>query len=88
MVEDAANTILKIASEDRVEKSRVESEDYGALLLWFNHLSIDETGYRIGQGKQRKVITSRIISDIPTGGQSESITGIECIAADGWLMLL
>lgn len=83
------------------EKSRVESEDYGALLLWFNHLSRvvnqhqflphkiynwDETGYRIGQGKH-KVITSRTTSDIPTGGQSESITGIECIAADGWLML-
>ncbi|CRL28782.1 Homeodomain-like [Penicillium camemberti] len=83
------------------EKSRVESEDYGALLLWFNHLSRvvnrhqflphkiynwDETGYRIGQGKH-KVITSRTSSDIPTGGQSESITGIECIAADGWLML-
>ncbi|KAJ5522361.1 hypothetical protein N7527_006476, partial [Penicillium freii] len=26
-------------------------------------------------------------NDIATGGQSESITGIECISADGWLML-
>ncbi|KAJ5365290.1 hypothetical protein N7517_008176 [Penicillium concentricum] len=46
----------------------------------------DETGYRIG-GKPRKVITSRTTNDIATGGQSESITGIECIAADGWVML-
>ncbi|KAG0152664.1 hypothetical protein PDIDSM_2469 [Penicillium digitatum] len=47
----------------------------------------DETGYRIGKGKARKVITSRTTSYIATGGQSESITGIECISADGWLML-
>ncbi|EKV16788.1 hypothetical protein PDIG_18900 [Penicillium digitatum PHI26] len=84
------------------EKSRVDSEDYGALLLWFNNLTQvmkhhqflpheifnwDETGYRIGKGKARKVITSRTTSYIATGGQSESITGIECISADGWLML-
>ncbi|KAJ5383816.1 hypothetical protein N7517_001727 [Penicillium concentricum] len=43
----------------------------------------DETGYRISQGKPRKVITSHTTNDIATGGQSESITGIECIAADG-----
>ncbi|KAG0161666.1 hypothetical protein PDIDSM_5299, partial [Penicillium digitatum] len=47
----------------------------------------DQTGYRIGKGKARKVITSRTTSYIATGGQSESITGIECISADGWLML-
>lgn len=31
------------------EKSRVESEDYGALLLWFNHLSrvVNQHPYRI-----------------------------------------
>ncbi|KAG0158458.1 hypothetical protein PDIDSM_5972 [Penicillium digitatum] len=84
------------------EKSRVDSEDYGALLLWFNNLTQvmkhhqflpheifnwDQTGYRIGKGKARKVITSRTTSYIATGGQSESITGIECISADGWLML-
>ncbi|KAG0158450.1 hypothetical protein PDIDSM_5964 [Penicillium digitatum] len=102
MVEGAANAILKKADEDRVEKSRVDSEDYGALLLWFNNLTQvmkhhqflpheifnwDQTGYRIGKGKARKVITSRTTSYIATGGQSESITGIECISADGWLML-
>ena len=52
------------------EKSRVDSEDYGALLLWFNNLTQvmkhhqflpheifnwDETGYRIGKGKARNV---------------------------------
>ncbi|KAG0153435.1 hypothetical protein PDIDSM_5288 [Penicillium digitatum] len=84
------------------EKSRVDSEYYGALLLWFNNLTQvmkqhqflpheifnwDETGYRIGESKARKVITSRTTSYIATGGQSESITGIEFISADSWLML-
>jgi hypothetical protein len=47
----------------------------------------DESGYQIGQGKQRKVVSSRTTSDIATGGHAKSITGIECIAADGWVML-
>ena len=47
----------------------------------------DETGYIPGQGKQRKVVCDRVASNIATGGQAELITGIECIAADGWVML-
>ncbi|KAJ5849379.1 hypothetical protein N7534_008068 [Penicillium rubens] len=47
----------------------------------------DETGYQIGQGKARKVVSSRTTSSIATGGLAESISGIECIAADGWVML-
>ncbi|KAJ5616638.1 hypothetical protein N7537_001752 [Penicillium hordei] len=81
------------------EKSRDNSENFGALFLWFNNLSTvmkkhqflpneifnwDETGFQIGQGKRQKVITSSTRCSNPTGGQVESITGIECIAADGW----
>lgn len=93
---------LNYITQKPKEKVRVDSEDYGALFLWFNRLTElinqhqflpneifnwDETGYRIGEGKQRKVITSRSTSDIASGGQSEPITGIECISIDGWLML-
>ncbi|KAG0160921.1 hypothetical protein PDIDSM_8453 [Penicillium digitatum] len=72
------------------EKSRVDSEDYGALLLWFNNLTQvmkhhqflpheifnwDETGYRIGEGKARKVITSRTTSYIATGASRNQLLG-------------
>ncbi|KAJ5244811.1 hypothetical protein N7489_004907 [Penicillium chrysogenum] len=84
------------------EKARFESENYGQLKLWFNELKklIDqyeflpneifnwnETGYQIGQGKRQKAIAPTGAYANPTGGKNESITGIECIAADGWVML-
>lgn len=84
------------------EKARMDSENLKSLSLWFYHFSTvikqheflpheiynwDETGYQIGQGKPRKVVSSRITSIIATGGLAESITGIKCIAADGWVML-
>ncbi|KAJ5244969.1 hypothetical protein N7489_005065 [Penicillium chrysogenum] len=84
------------------EKARMESENIESLSLWFYHFSKvveehqflpheiynwDETGYQIGQGKARKVVSSRTTSSIATGGLAESISGIECIAADGWVML-
>lgn len=84
------------------EKQRVESEEYGPLLLWFNNLrkviekydfqpneifNWDETGYQIGQGQRQKVIAPHKYVENETGGQHESITGIECISADGWVML-
>mgnify|MGYP002718969261 FL=1 len=80
----------------------MESENIESLSLWFYHFSKvveehqflpheiynwDETGYQIGQGKARKVVSSRTTSSIATGGLAESISGIECIAADGWVML-
>lgn len=85
------------------EKVRLDSENYGPLLLWFNNLRTlfekhkflpheifnwDETGYQIGQGKRQKVFTPSVHYTNPTGGQKESITGIEYVPADGWVMLL
>lgn len=84
------------------EKVRLDSENYGPLLLWFNNLRTlfekhnflpheifnwDETGYQIGQGKRQKVVAPSVNYTNPTGGQKESITGIECISASGWVML-
>lgn len=48
---------------------------------------MDETGYQIGQGKNRNLITPRRGYNIPTGGQHELMTGIKCIAANGQVML-
>ena len=77
------------------EKARFESENYGQLNLWFNQrkklidqykflpneiFNWDETGYQIGQGKRQKAIA-------PTGAYANPTVGIECIAADGWVML-
>ena len=60
------NSQVELYNQKPKEKLRVDSEDYGALLLWFNNLTQvinqhqflsheifnwDETGYRIGQGK-------------------------------------
>ena len=84
------------------EKSRVDSENFGELYLWFNSLrgvmnqyqflpneifNWDETGYQIGQGKRQKVVAPISRGNNPTGGHSESITGIECISASGWVMI-
>ncbi|KAJ5849318.1 hypothetical protein N7534_008007 [Penicillium rubens] len=93
---------LPFISLKPAEKARFESENYGQLKLWFNELKklIDqyeflpneifnwnETGYQIGQGKRQKAIAPTGAYANPTGGKNESITGIECIAADGWVML-
>ena len=80
----------------------MESENIETLSLWFYHFSKvveehqflpheiynwDETGYQIGQGKARKVVSSRTTSSIATGGLAELISSVKCIAADGWVML-
>jgi hypothetical protein len=53
-----------------------------------NIYNFDESGFQIGQGKDQNVITTNPTATayIPTGGLAESVTIIECIAADGWLM--
>jgi hypothetical protein len=85
-----------------MEKSRIDSADLANLAIWIRNVSQvfekyriqpdeiynwDETGYQIGQGKKQKVVSTRTYSVVATGGHTESITGIECIAADGWSML-
>jgi len=81
-----------------MEKKRMESENLDGLSIWFDHyakllekyefrpneiFNWDETGYVLGQGKRQKVVSTCPIANSPNRGQAESITGIECIAADG-----
>ena len=85
-----------------MEKARIDSADLANLTIWFRNVSQvfekhgiqpgeiynwDETGYQIGQGKKQKVVSTWKLSVLATGGHTESITSIECIAADGWSML-
>ena len=53
-----------------------------------NIYNFDESGFQIGQGKSQRVVTKQRqhAKFIPTGGVGETVTGIECIAADGWVM--
>ena len=80
----------------------VAEEDIRILTSWYDRLEIamkgihamniynlDESGFMLGEGKAQKVITANPIAagqGIATGGQGESVTSIECIAADGWIM--
>lgn len=52
-----------------------------------NIYNFDESGFMLGEGKTQKVITANpIAAQNATGGQGESMTSIECIAADGWFI--
>lgn len=51
-----------------------------------NLYNFDETGFRTGQGKAEKIVSAQGNFRNPTGGLSESLTGIECVAADDWVM--
>ena len=53
-----------------------------------NIYNFDESGFQLGQGKPQRVVTKhkRSTRFIPTGGIGETVTGVECIAADGWVM--
>jgi hypothetical protein len=83
------------------EGDRMAAEDLGLLTSWYERLELfiknknlqpkdiynfDESGFKIGEGKTQKVISSRTTSYVATGGPGENITAVECIAADGWLM--
>ncbi|KAJ5195497.1 uncharacterized protein N7498_008935 [Penicillium cinerascens] len=50
--------------------------------------NVDETGFQLGQGQSQKVVTEFPDSKkhVPPGGIGETVTAIECIAADGWIM--
>jgi hypothetical protein len=53
-----------------------------------NIYNIDETGFQLGQGKSQKVVNKYPdrTKYVPTSGIAETVTGVECIAADGWIM--
>ena len=82
------------------EKERIEAEDIGILQAWYDRLepfvkrippsniyNFDETGFQLGQGKPQKVISrNKQRTRLLSSERGELLTGIECIAADGWLM--
>jgi hypothetical protein len=67
---------------------KLDSEMKAAKVGPSNIYNVDETGFQLGQGKSQKVVTEYPdrTKYVPTGGQGELVTGIECIAADGWIM--
>jgi hypothetical protein len=83
------------------ELKRMAAEDISLITAWYDRFEVfvtankltpeqiynmDETDYQIGQGKPQRVLSKSPTAYTPNGGISESITGIECIAADGWKM--
>jgi hypothetical protein len=85
-----------------IDKKRLESEDIAHITTWFEHVSrwikdispkniynFDETGFQLGQGRAQKVITQYQYSSEKTGAKDRGqiVTSIECIAADGWVMV-
>jgi hypothetical protein len=92
---------FKHLNQKPIEKARYAPVDAGFLTTWYDRLQItidsykiapkniynfDETGFRIGQGKNQKVVSSRGNSKNNTGGPAENLTGIECVSATGWVM--
>jgi hypothetical protein len=82
------------------EAKRIQAEDAGALMHWYDQLKLllhrvpsrlvynfDECGFQPGQGRSRNVIGSKSsCPDLAEAERGETITAVECIAADGWLM--
>ncbi|KKA22239.1 hypothetical protein T310_3734 [Rasamsonia emersonii CBS 393.64] len=93
---------LHLIKQKPIEKDRLGAEDIGILTHWFDLLepyiarippkniyNFDETGFQLGQGKSQKVVTSnpiRASRGIATSETNESLTAIECIAADGTVL--
>jgi transposase-like protein len=92
---------FKHLNQKPMEKARYAPVEPGILVSWYDRLQItidsykiapkniynfDETGFRIGQGKAQKVVSARGHAMNNTGGPAESLTGIECVSATGWVM--
>ena len=50
--------------------------------------NFDECGFQPGEGKSRKVISSKglKVPDLAESERGENIIAIKCVAADGWQM--
>jgi hypothetical protein len=95
---DYSYNTQKIMEAERVDAERLPTihEWYNQLDLLLqaykigpkNIYNFDETGFQLGQGKPQKVVTKhgKSAKPMPTGGIGETVTAVECIAADGWLM--
>jgi hypothetical protein len=76
------------------------AEDAGLLGNWYNQLAnvvkkdtparlvynFDECGFWPGEGRSRKVISSRSVPDLAESERGENIIAIKYIAIDGWQM--
>lgn len=83
-----------------IDVSLDTEEDAGLLAHWYDLLAnvvtkdtsarlvynFDECGFRPGEGKSRNVIGSKSCPDLGESERGETITAVECIAADGWQM--
>jgi hypothetical protein len=89
---------MTLTKRRKIEKARFDAGDIGIVQHWFqvlekllrntspkNIYNFDETGFRIGQQKDEKVITAFPDRSAwaPTEETNEGITAIECIAANG-----
>jgi hypothetical protein len=91
---------LRPIKQKTKESKRIQAEDASALEHWYDQLgqllhgvpsrlvyNFDECGFQPGQGRSRKVIGSGLACpDLAETERGETITAVECIAADGWLM--
>ena len=82
------------------DRDRIEAEEISILQAWYDRLepfvrrispsniyNFDETGFALGQGKPRKVISRfRERTRMLSSERGELLTGSECVAADGWVM--
>ena len=90
---------FSFAKQKPMDKKRIDAEDVGYLSQWYDVLecfikrtrprniyNFDETGFQIGQLSSQKVVTTYPYKTSRIGAAStrESLTAIECIAADGW----
>jgi hypothetical protein len=91
---------LVLVKQKTKESKRIQAEDAGLLAHWYDQLenllysvpsrlvyNFDECGFQPGQGRSRTVISSKSsCPNLPEAKRSETITAVECIAADSWLM--
>lgn len=92
---------LALMKQKTKEYKRIQAEDSGALEMWYHRwrnvvkdaaprlvYNVDECGFQPGRVKAQTVIGSRTMPmpDLPEAERGETVTAVECIAADGWHM--
>ncbi|KOS39223.1 hypothetical protein ACN38_g9942 [Penicillium nordicum] len=82
------------------DQKRILAEDIGVLTAWYDRLEpfikriptkniykFDETGFLLGQGRPQNVISAnKHRTRTHSFERGQLVTGIECVAADGWVM--
>lgn len=92
---------LRPVKQRTKESRRITAEDAGSLAHWYDLLAnllkdtpprliynFDECGFQPGEGESWKVVSSKKnCPDLAESERTETITAVECIAADGWQMV-